>query len=305
MRGFTSQAPDTRLEVVASDDDPRITQALGEEDYRRAIEILDRHYNLVLVDTGTGILDSAIQGILAEADQLVVVMPPALDGARVAAMTLDWLEEHNYAELVRDAVAVVERQSTARVSSRWSASRSTSPPGAKGVIRIPWDPVLQAGAAHRPERPAASRRATPTSSSLPRWRARSATSARAGNQPLRWVDDEGPRLSAALPRVADGRRGGAGARPRPDHGGAGPRWRPARLERDLRRPAHRRADHRRVAGTGGARPAPDPGQVRSRPPTPLSPTRPATTVAPWPCRSRSSSRTGRRRTSTSATSRWP
>jgi putative peptide zinc metalloprotease protein len=145
MRGFTSQAPDTRLEVVASDDDPRITQALGEEDYRRAIEILDRHYNLVLVDTGTGILDSAIQGILAEADQLVVVMPPALDGARVAAMTLDWLEEHHYGDLVRDSVAVVNavhgkgQLEIERIEEHFAAR-------CKGVIRIPWDPVLQAGA---------------------------------------------------------------------------------------------------------------------------------------------------------------
>ena len=53
----------------------------GEQDYRaRSSTSLDRHYNLVLVDTGTGILDDAIQGILEEADQLVVVMPPALDG---------------------------------------------------------------------------------------------------------------------------------------------------------------------------------------------------------------------------------
>ena len=145
MRGFTSQAADTRLEVVASDDDPRITQALGEEDYRRAIEILDRHYNLVLVDTGTGILDSAIQGILAEADQLVVVMPPALDGARVAAMTLDWLEEHQHGDLVRGAVAVVNavhgkgQLEIERIEEHFAAR-------CKGVIRIPWDPVLQAGA---------------------------------------------------------------------------------------------------------------------------------------------------------------
>jgi putative peptide zinc metalloprotease protein len=145
MRGFTSQAADTRLEVVASDDDPRITQALGEEDYRRAIEILDRHYNLVIVDTGTGILDSAIQGILAEADQLVVVMPPALDGARVAAMTLDWLEEHHHGELVSGAVAVVNavhgkgQLEIERIEEHFSAR-------CRGVIRIPWDPVLQAGA---------------------------------------------------------------------------------------------------------------------------------------------------------------
>jgi putative peptide zinc metalloprotease protein len=145
MRDFTSQAPDTRLEVVASDDDPRITQALGEEDYRRAIEVLDRHYNLVLVDTGTGILDSAIQGILAEADQLVVVMPPALDGARVAAMTLDWLEEHDHEDLVRGAVAVVNaihgpgQVELGRIEEHFAAR-------CKAVVRIPWDPVLQAGA---------------------------------------------------------------------------------------------------------------------------------------------------------------
>ena len=70
-----------------SDDDPRITLALGSQDYRHLVDTLDRHYNLVLVDTGTGILDDAIQGILEEADQLVVVMPPALDGGRVAAMS--------------------------------------------------------------------------------------------------------------------------------------------------------------------------------------------------------------------------
>lgn len=146
MRGFTSQAPDTRLEVVASDDDPRITQALGEQDYRQAIEVLDRHYNLVLVDTGTGILDSAIQGILAEADQVVVVMPPALDGARVAAMTLDWLQEHGYDDLVQGAVAVVNavhegkgQLEIARIEEHFAARCAS-------VIRIPWDPVLQAGA---------------------------------------------------------------------------------------------------------------------------------------------------------------
>jgi putative peptide zinc metalloprotease protein len=145
MRGFTSQSQDTRLEVVASDDDPRITQALGEEDYRRAIEVLDRHYNIVLVDTGTGILDSAIQGILAEADQLVVVMPPALDGARVAAMTLDWLDEHQHADLVRGAVAVVNavhgrgQLEIDRIEEHFQAR-------CRAVVRIPWDPVLQAGA---------------------------------------------------------------------------------------------------------------------------------------------------------------
>jgi hypothetical protein len=75
IRSYTNQAP-TRLEVVASDDDPRITTALGEENYRRAIALLERHYNLILLDTGTGVLESATKGILQLADQIVVVMSP-------------------------------------------------------------------------------------------------------------------------------------------------------------------------------------------------------------------------------------
>jgi putative peptide zinc metalloprotease protein len=144
MRTYTSQAQDTRLEVVASDDDPRITQALGDRDYRRAIDILDRHYNLIIIDTGTGILDGAIQGVLGEADQIVVVMPPALDGGRVAAMTLDWLEEHNYGELVRGSVAVINglRGQGPVAMDRMEAHFSAR---CAGVVRIPWDPELAAG----------------------------------------------------------------------------------------------------------------------------------------------------------------
>jgi putative peptide zinc metalloprotease protein len=148
LRAYTSQAVDSRLEVVASDDDPRISQALGESDYHRAVEVLERHFNLVIMDTGTGILESAIQGVLREADQLVVVVPPALDGARVAAGTLDWLEEHNHSDLVRSSVAVInavrgtELIDIDRVANHFEARCAA-------VVRIPWDPVLDAGAQAR------------------------------------------------------------------------------------------------------------------------------------------------------------
>ena len=144
MRAFTSQAPDTRLEIVASDDDPRISEALGALHYRNAIDVLDRHYNLIIIDTGTGVLDGAIQGVLGEADQIVVVMPPALDGGRVAAMTLDWLDEHDYGGLVRGAVAVVNG---VRGSGPLELDRMEAHFAARcaGVVRIPWDPALAAG----------------------------------------------------------------------------------------------------------------------------------------------------------------
>lgn len=145
LRSYLSQAPQSRLEVLASDDDPRIGMALDRDDYHRLIGLLDHYYNLILLDTGTGILDSAIRGVLSEADQIVVVMPPALDGARVAAMTLDWLEQHDHADLVHGAVAVVNavhgqgRLELDRIDEHFAARCSA-------VVHIPWDVTLQAGA---------------------------------------------------------------------------------------------------------------------------------------------------------------
>jgi putative peptide zinc metalloprotease protein len=149
VRSFTSQAP-TRLEVVASDDDPRISQALGEDDYKLLCELLDHHYNLILLDTGTGILDSATRGILDLADQIIVVMAPSLDGARAASLTLDWLEEHGYDGLVEDAVAVINAVrprgfvELGRVEEHFALR-------CREVIQIPWDPHLEAGAVTRLE----------------------------------------------------------------------------------------------------------------------------------------------------------
>jgi len=150
IRAYTSQAP-TRLEVVASDDDPRITKALGEEDYRRAIALLERHYNLICLDTGTGVLESATKGILQLADQIVVVMAPSLDSARAASSTLDWLNENGHAELVQGAVAVVnavQPEGPVEVDKikEHFAGRC------RNVVQVPWDPHLSAGAETQVER---------------------------------------------------------------------------------------------------------------------------------------------------------
>jgi putative peptide zinc metalloprotease protein len=150
IRAYTNQAP-TRLEVVASDDDPRITTALGEEDYRRAIGLLERHYNLILLDTGTGVLESATRGILQLADQIVVVLSPSLDSARAASATLDWLNENGHADLVKNAVAVVNAVreeglvEVDKVEEHFAGR-------CRQVVQVPWDPHLSAGAETAVER---------------------------------------------------------------------------------------------------------------------------------------------------------
>ncbi|HEY4277611.1 MAG TPA: MinD/ParA family protein [Conexibacter sp.] len=144
IRAYTSQAG-TRLEVVAADDDPSITEALRKQDFYAVVDLLEHHYNLVLMDTGTGVLESAAKGIVELADQLVVVSGPSLDTARTAMSTLDWLGEHGHADLVAGAVAVINQ---VRPRSQLDLDRVEElfAERVAAVVRIPWDAVLEAGA---------------------------------------------------------------------------------------------------------------------------------------------------------------
>jgi putative peptide zinc metalloprotease protein len=144
IRAYTSQSS-TRMEVVASDDDPRITEPLGPTEYKQLVNLLERHYNLIVLDTGTGILGGATRGFIDLADQLILVTQPNLDGSRVGSLTLDWLEEHGYGHLVKGAVTVingVRRRGLVELDRIDEHFRRRC----REVTHIPWDGVLQAGA---------------------------------------------------------------------------------------------------------------------------------------------------------------
>jgi putative peptide zinc metalloprotease protein len=145
LRSYVSQAPESRLEVLGSDDDPRIGMALNRNAYHRLITLLDRFYNLILLDTGTGILDSANQGLLMEADELVLVLRPGLDGGRAGALTLDWLDEHDYGELVAQAIVVINGVRRGLGAPLEPMVNHFTRRCAR-VVTVPWDPSLETGA---------------------------------------------------------------------------------------------------------------------------------------------------------------
>ena len=63
VRAYTSQGP-SRLEVLASEQDPAVSEAFSEDDYRRTVNLLEHFYNIVLTDCGTGLMHSAMYGVL-------------------------------------------------------------------------------------------------------------------------------------------------------------------------------------------------------------------------------------------------
>ncbi|MGO2516392.1 MAG: nucleotide-binding protein, partial [Corynebacterium variabile] len=78
VKARMSQAS-SRLEVIGSDRDPAVSEAFSEDDYRRTVDILQHHYNIILTDCGTGLMHSAMTGVLDLAHTLVLVTSPALD----------------------------------------------------------------------------------------------------------------------------------------------------------------------------------------------------------------------------------
>lgn len=145
IRAYTSQGP-SRLEVLASDQDPAVSEAFSEEDYRRTIALLEHFYNIVLTDCGTGLMHSAMKGVLDLADSLVIVSSGSVDGARSASATLDWLDVHGYRDLVSRSVAVIN--SVRPKSGSVDLDRLAQHFGARcrAVCRIPFDPHLEEGA---------------------------------------------------------------------------------------------------------------------------------------------------------------
>nr|WP_245717458.1 MinD/ParA family protein [Nocardia jejuensis] len=106
VRRHTSQGS-SRLEVLASERDPAMSEAFSEDEYRAVARILQRFYNIILTDCGTGLMHSAMAGVLDLAHSLVLISSSAIDGARSAAATLDWLSLHGHDHLVRNAVVVI------------------------------------------------------------------------------------------------------------------------------------------------------------------------------------------------------
>jgi MinD-like ATPase involved in chromosome partitioning or flagellar assembly len=144
VRSFTSQDR-TRLEVLASDSDPHVSAAFSERDYRDTVAILERFYNLVLTDCGTGLLHDAMRGILGLASSLVVVSSASLDGARSASATLDWLEAHGFDGLARNAVVVISsvRPGGGIVDLKELEEHFSA--RCREVVTIPYDRHLEAG----------------------------------------------------------------------------------------------------------------------------------------------------------------
>ncbi|WP_406422316.1 SCO5717 family growth-regulating ATPase [Streptomyces sp. NBC_00873] len=145
IRRFTSQAP-SGLEIIANDVDPAVSTTFNDEDYRRAIDVLGRQYPIILTDSGTGLLYSAMRGVLDLADQLIIISTPSVDGASSASTTLDWLSAHGYADLVQRSITVISGVRETGKMIKVDDIVQHFETRCRGVVVVPFDEHLSAGA---------------------------------------------------------------------------------------------------------------------------------------------------------------
>lgn len=146
IRAYTSMNG-SNLEVLSSEDYSGARREFNEEDWAGAVNIVSRYYNLVLADCGAGLFQSSSRGVLSTVSGLVIVASASIDGARQAAVTMDWLRQNGYQDLLGRSCVVINHVVPGKpnidVEDLVQQFERHVAPGR--VIVLPWDKHIASG----------------------------------------------------------------------------------------------------------------------------------------------------------------
>jgi MinD-like ATPase involved in chromosome partitioning or flagellar assembly len=146
IRAYTSMNA-ANLEVLSSEEYSGARREFNDEDWKCAVDIVSRYYNLVLADCGAGLFQPAARGVLSTVSGLVIVASASIDGARQAAVTMDWLRQNGYQDLLGRSCVVINHvvpgKANIDVADLVQQFERHVAPGR--VIVLPWDKHIAAG----------------------------------------------------------------------------------------------------------------------------------------------------------------
>ncbi len=144
VKTFTVQNLD-RLEMLASQNDPRSSYRLNSQDFEKTMEILRLHYNIIILDCGTSITSSLFPTIAKQVDCLVVVSSNDAPGLNGAMRTLAWLQSHSFGRLIPRTVVALNANSGDTPAVDMKAAEGTFREQIEEVVRVPYDKHLHEG----------------------------------------------------------------------------------------------------------------------------------------------------------------
>jgi len=146
IRAYTSMNG-SNLEVLSSEEYSGARREFNDEDWKGAVGIVSRYYNLVLADCGAGLFQPASRGVLSTVSGLVIVASASIDGARQAAVTMDWLRQNGYQDLLGRSCVVINHVVPGKpnidVDDLVQQFERHVPAGR--VVVLPWDKHIAAG----------------------------------------------------------------------------------------------------------------------------------------------------------------
>ncbi|HEX2213002.1 MAG TPA: MinD/ParA family protein [Mycobacterium sp.] len=146
IRAYTSMNS-ANLEVLSSEDYSGARREFNDEDWKGVTNIVSRYYNLVLADCGAGLFQPAARGVLSTVSGLVIVASASIDGARQAALTMDWLRQNGYQDLLGRSCVVINHVVPGKpnidVDDLVAQFERHVPPGR--VVVLPYDKHIAAG----------------------------------------------------------------------------------------------------------------------------------------------------------------
>jgi MinD-like ATPase involved in chromosome partitioning or flagellar assembly len=146
VRAHTS-ANAVNLEVLSAADYSMARRAFSASDWQYASDAVSRFYNIVLADCGPALFDPVTRGVLSTVSAAVIVSSASIDGARQAAITIDWLRNNGHQDLLSRACVVINHvvpgEPNIAVDDLARQFEKHVQPGR--VIVLPWDEHVAAG----------------------------------------------------------------------------------------------------------------------------------------------------------------
>ncbi len=136
-----------RLELLAAQNDPKSSYALGPEDYAATMKILDVHCNIILLDCGTSITDPLFTTVANDVTGLVVVASQDVRGVEGALATLNWLYAHGFERLLPQTVVALNATRDGHPLIDLKVVENEISKYVSGVFRVPYDQHLAEGLA--------------------------------------------------------------------------------------------------------------------------------------------------------------
>ena len=142
---YVRSQPDSHFDALVSDDNPSNMSQIGDEEFERLHQVLQRFYRLILVDTGNNVRSPNWQAAVNKADLVVVVSSYQRDVGYSGSWVLDHLAQTGREELARNAITVLTAADPTVDRSVREQLLEHFRNRTRAVVEIPYDTELAHG----------------------------------------------------------------------------------------------------------------------------------------------------------------